>query len=230
MRHASRLAVAALAALTLAAAAHASVLCPDEQATEQIPPEDPAYCANLDAAMRHPGAVPLDQYERTLDDFISHYCHRRLADGWAMDKTVRDAGPFVATLTRPNSPRRLDRHRKGHTYARPDLVLAGNGGLAGKIPHSRLTAADPPPVPDGAIMVKEMYNSTPASACRVPDLLKLKPVEQGAAVMVRDSKAAKDGWFWGWYGWPAKSSTAWHVDFPPTHPTPCRSWALASTA
>jgi len=71
MRHASRLAVAALTTLILATAAHASVLCPDEQATEQIPPKDPAYCANLDAAMRHPGAVPLDQYERTLDDFIS---------------------------------------------------------------------------------------------------------------------------------------------------------------
>ena len=64
---------------------------------------------------------------------------------------------------------------------------------------------DPPPIPDGAIMIKEMYNSTPAAACRVPKLLKLKPVDQGAAVMIRDSKAAKDGWFWGWYGWPNQS-------------------------
>jgi hypothetical protein len=95
MPHASRI---ALAALILATAAHASDLCQDEQATEQIPSKDPAYCAKHDAAMRLPGAVPLDQYERTLDDFISHYCHRRLADHWAMDKTVRDAGPFVATL------------------------------------------------------------------------------------------------------------------------------------
>ena len=98
MRHASRLAAAALTALMLATTARASDLCPDEQPTDQIPPKDPAYCANLDAAMRHPSAVPLDQYEHTLDDFISHYCHRRLADRWAMDKTVRDAGPFVATL------------------------------------------------------------------------------------------------------------------------------------
>ena len=54
--------------------------------------------ASSDGVRRHPGAVPLDQYEHTLDDFISHYCHRRLADRWAMDKTVRDAGPFVASL------------------------------------------------------------------------------------------------------------------------------------
>ncbi len=73
--------------------------------------------------------------------------------------------------------------------------------------------ANVPPVPDGAIMIKEMYNSTPAAACRVPDLLKLKPVEQGAAVMVRDSAASQDGWFWGWYGWP---NSGWSVDYPPS--------------
>ena len=77
MRHPACLAVAALTALILATAARASDLCPDEQATEQVPPKDPADCAKLDEAMRHPGAVPLDQYERTLDDFISHYCQDR---------------------------------------------------------------------------------------------------------------------------------------------------------
>jgi hypothetical protein len=62
MRHASRLAAVILTALILATAARASDLCPEEQPTEQIPPKDPAYCANLDADMRHPGAVSLDQY------------------------------------------------------------------------------------------------------------------------------------------------------------------------
>ncbi len=222
MRHACRLAIAAAVALTLAAAAHASVLCPEEQATEQIPPEDPAYCANLDAAMRQPGAVPLDQYERTLDDFISHYCHRRLADGWAMDKTVRDAGPFVATLTYDAklATSVWTGVEKG-THA--PVLIWYSPEMADWLVKYRtpgVTAADAPPVPDGAIMVKEMYNSTPASACRVPDLLKLKPVNQGAAVMVRDSKASKDGWFWGWYGWPTKSSEGWHVDFPPDKHNP----------
>ena len=210
MRHPACLAVAALAALILAAAARASDLCPDEQATEQVPPKDPADCAKLDEAMRHPGAVPLDQYERTLDDFISHYCHRRLADHWAMDKTVRDAGPFVATLA--------NGVWTGNEQATHFPVLVWySPEMADWLEKYRApghTTPNPPPVPDGAIMVKEMYNSTPASACRVPELLKLKPAEQGAAVMVRDSKAAKDGWFWGWYGWPAKERT-WHVDYPP---------------
>ena len=37
--------------------------------------------------------------------------------------------------------------------------------------------------------------------------------------MIRDSKAAKDGWFWGWYGWPDVKS-GWHVDFPPVASNP----------
>jgi Cytochrome P460 len=82
-------------------------------------------------------------------------------------------------------------------------------------PEGAAAPAKIPPVPDGAIMIKEMYNSTPAAACRVPDLLKLKPVEQGAAVMVRDSAASQDGWFWGWYGWPNVNS-GWTVDYPPS--------------
>ena len=216
MRRATRLAIAALAALVVATAARASDLCPDEQATEQLPPKEPAYCANLDAAMRHPGDVPLDQYERTLDDFISHYCHRRLSDHWAMDKTVRDAGPFVATLA--------DGAWTGSDKATHMPVLIWySPEMADWLEKYRAPgreATNPPPVPDGAIMVKEMYNSTPASACRVSDLLKLKPVEQGAAVMVRDSKAAKDGWFWGWYGWPNVDGSGWHVDYPPAASNP----------
>jgi hypothetical protein len=215
MRYASRLAAAALTALILATAARASDLCPDEQPTEQIPPKDPAYCANLDAAMRHPGAVPLDQYEQILDDFLSHYCHRRLADHWAMDKTVRDAGPFVATLANGAwTGNDQATHMPVLIWYSPEMV-----DWLKKYRAPGHPTPNPPPIPDGAIMIKEMYNSTPAAACRVPDLLKLKPMEQGAAVMIRDSKAAKDGWFWGWYGWPDVKS-GWHVDYPPVASSP----------
>jgi hypothetical protein len=59
-------------------------------------------------------------------------------------------------------------------------------------------------------MVKEMYSPPPASACRVPDLLTLRPNSQGMAVMVRDSAAARDGWIWTVIGW-----TGWTPDWPP---------------
>jgi hypothetical protein len=95
----SRLVAAVLTLVLMATAADASQLCPDEQATEQLPPADPVLCAQLDPIMRKPSALPLDQYEAKLNNFIGNYCHRRLASGWKMDKTVRDAGPFVASLT-----------------------------------------------------------------------------------------------------------------------------------
>ena len=209
---ARRLAAAVLALVFAVTAAAASQLCPDEQATEQLPPANPAYCARLDPIMRKPSALPLDQYEAALNDFIGNYCHRRLASGWKMDKTVRDAGPFVAGLNNGTwSGTEQGTHMPVLIWYSPEMVA----WLKKYRPAEGTPPARVPPVPDGAIMIKEMYNSTPAAACRVPDLLKLKPVEQGAAVMVRDSAAAKDGWFWGWYGWPNINS-GWSVDYPPS--------------
>jgi hypothetical protein len=210
---ARRFAASVLTLVFMATTAGASQLCPDEQATEQLPPADPAYCARLDPTMRKPSALPLDQYEAKLNDFIGHYCHRRLGVGWKMDKTVRDAGPFVASLSGGTwSGTEQATHMPVLIWYSPEMVawLRKYRPAQGVAAPARI-----PPVPDGAIMIKEMYNSTPAAACQVPDLLKLKPVEQGAAVMVRDSAAAKDGWFWGWYGWPDVNS-GWAVDYPPS--------------
>jgi hypothetical protein len=217
-----RLAAAVVTLFFWAAHGAASELCPDMQPTLQVPPADPAYCAELDPDIRRPSALPLEQYEAKLNDFISHYCHRRIRiggkDGWRPDKTVRDAGPFFGTL---NNGIWTGSERGTHM---PVLIWYSPEMLAW-LRRYRPFAGSPavpnaPPVPDGAIMVKEMYNSTPAAACAGPnprapdllDLLKLKPVEQGAAVMVRDSAASKDGWFWGWYGFPG---SGWSVDYPP---------------
>jgi len=48
-------------------------------------------------------------------------------------------------------------------------------------------------IPDGTLIIKEMYPS-PAAACAEVDPAMLLPTS-GAAVMVRDSHAAHDGWF-----------------------------------
>src|SRR3546814_3767949 len=52
------------------------------------------------------------------------------------------------------------------------------------------TGPDAAPVPDGAIMVKEMYPA-PAARCVDGDPTMLKP-SSGAAVMVRDAEGAHD--------------------------------------
>ena len=203
--------------LGLLTGARASDLCPDEQAARQLPPAGNT-CAALDPIVRRPGKLPLDQYEAKLNAFFGQFCHRRLELGWAMDKTVRDTGPYIATQDTNGgfAGAYNGTHAPVLIWYSPEMM---KWLRANRPANAAAAPKTPAPVPDGAIVVKEMYNSRPASACRVPDLLKLKPVEQGAAVMIRDRAAAKDGWFWGWYGWP-DTGAGWAVDYPPREGNP----------
>ena len=94
-----RIATMVLACLmALATPALAALQCKDEQPTPQVP-TDLALCAELDPIVRHPSRLPLDAYEVQLNRFVTAMCHRNAAAGWKMDKTVRDTGPFTATLS-----------------------------------------------------------------------------------------------------------------------------------
>jgi hypothetical protein len=63
-----------------------------------IATSDPALCAGLETVLRAPSALPLDQYQAKLDLYLGNYCHRNASAGWRRDKSVRDTGPFTATL------------------------------------------------------------------------------------------------------------------------------------
>jgi cytochrome c553 len=194
------------ALLTLPAPLLAAGRCDDEQPTPQVP-TNLALCAKLDPIVRHPSALPLDKYEEALNRYVSAMCHRNLADGWAMDKTVRDTGPFVATLADGKwSGSYYGTHAPVLIWYSPEMLA----WLRANRPESRPIPSTPAPVPDGAIMVKEMYSPAPAAACRVDNLLRLRPDTQGMAVMVHDSAAARDGWFWAAVGW-----KGWQPDWPP---------------
>ncbi|KGM33115.1 hypothetical protein [Inquilinus limosus] len=172
-----------------------------------LTPTDPDLCKSLIDAVRHPSALPLDQYEAKLNQFFGNYCHRDAASGWRRDKHVRDAGPFTATLVDGAwQGKGFGTHTPVVIWYSPDmadwLVAHRSGETAGTNP--------PPAVPDGAIMVKEMF-PYPAAACAGVDPVKLYPTS-GAAVMIRDSKASHDGWFWGWYGFGPNGG--WSPDWP----------------
>jgi hypothetical protein len=204
------------AALTLGAfllsgwAALAASTCPDERATPQTP-KDPALCQKLEPIVRNPSAYPLDEYETALNEYLQALCHRDVKDGkhgWKRDKYVRDTGPWVGVYR--------DGKWTGQYYGTHAPVLIWYSPdfyewLKANRPEDRPPPANPQPVPDGAMMVKEMY-TPPAANCAAVDAKMLLPVIPGAAVMVRDSKGANDGWFWGWYAW-AKTA-GWDVDWP----------------
>ncbi len=60
--------------------------------------KDSALCQELEAKVRKPSALPLDEYEVVLNAYSANFCHRNASAGWVHDKFLRLSGPRVATL------------------------------------------------------------------------------------------------------------------------------------
>ncbi len=187
----------------------AAPACPAER-PQPLVPTDPELCKSLLPAVRTPGSpahlADLAGYQEKLGDFLRNFCHRDAASGWKRDKTVRDTGPFTATLADGKwSGAYHGTHAPVVVWYSPEMIewLHANRPGEGKAPLGGVR-----PIPDGAIMVKEMFPA-PAAACAGVDPLKLLPTS-GAAVMVRDARASQDGWYWAWFGW-----SGWTPDYPP---------------
>jgi hypothetical protein len=194
-----------------ASAALASPTCPDEQKY----PAEPVYhvCASLERDVRHPGAFPLNIYEQKLSAYLSNMCHRNEKGGWKVDKFVRDTGPWVGTFADGKwTGKYFGTHAPVVIWYSPEMYA----WLKRNRPESGPMPAKAEPVPDGAIMVKEMYTA-PAASCAAIDPIRLKAMTNGAAIMVRDAKASNDGWFWGWYGFNPKD---WSPDWPAKDTSP----------
>jgi hypothetical protein len=198
-------------------AVQASPTCPEQQTTPQVP-TNLALCKQLEPTIRHPGAMSLNDYETALNTFMSNMCHRNTAAGWVSDKRIRDTGPWVGTYANGAwSGQYYGTHSPVLIWYSPDFYAWLKANRP-ENPAPRVEQITELPVPDGAIAVKEMY-TYPGAACSGVDPLYLLPTVSGAAMMVRDSTVAHDGWFWGWYGWPG---SVWRVDWPAkdTSPTP----------
>jgi hypothetical protein len=97
-----------------------------------------------------------------LEEFLRNYCHRNEAAGWKSDKFMRDTGPFIGIF---HNGKWTGEHHGTHAPAvvwySPDMVewLKKNRAEDGT------RNSTPTPVPDGAIMVKEMF-PPPTSHCK----------------------------------------------------------------
>nr|WP_210382329.1 hypothetical protein [Jiella sonneratiae] len=201
-----RVLVAAAAVLGLATSASAT--CDALQDAPQLP-KDLSLCHKLEPVVENPAALPLNDYEAALNDYFSNFCHRDTAAGWKRDKFVRDTGPYVASLVN-GAWIGADRgtHAPVVIWYSPkffEWLKKARPADAAQRP------AEEPPVPDGAMIVKEMYPA-PAALCAGEDPLMLKPTS-GAAFMVRATAASHDGWYWGWYGWSDDPKA--NIDWPP---------------
>src|SRR5215831_3021594 len=140
----------------------------------------PNPCPNaqpVPAALRIPAKLqpgePFD-FEKQVLAYLSTLEYRKL--GWCEDKWVRDTGPLVKgadAIVHP--PVRIFYSKEVSDW----LV----GGREGEIP-------------DGAVIIKEQFAPTPAARYRdiPPDKL---GCSNDWSFMIKDAKAARDGWFWG---------------------------------
>lgn len=207
--------VAVLACFGPSGGGSALAACPAER-PERLEPKDLALCASLESDVRKPGAFPLHVYEKKLESYLRAWCHRNPASGWRRDKFVRDTGPFVASEKAGKDGRAFGTHPPVVVWYSKEMIdwlkqARPEGIEAAAVKEAARNEA---PIPDGAIMIKEMFPA-PAALCAKSDVMRLFPVS-GAAVMVRDNKAAHDGWFWGWFGWGRKPTgePEWESDWP----------------
>jgi len=206
-----RIAYGAAAAVLVSLLPVASLAAPCVSRSEApLFPTDTGRCAELAKLVRGP-KDQLDQYERNLAEYLSKLCHRDVAAGWKPDKRIRDTGPYVATF-------RDGKWRAAHYGTHPAVLVWYSRDMFDWLKRNRQKEDAPParePVPDGAMMIKEMF-VPPASACAdVTEWKHLKPTK-GIALMIRDRQASHDGWFWGWFDWAAARANLkdWKPDWP----------------
>ena len=184
--------------------AWASVACPEEQQSPQVS-TNLALCDELEPIVRKPRALALNDYQAKLGQYLQNFCHRDTRKGWRVDKRVRDTGPYVATYQNGKwTANYFGTHAPVLVWYSPEMF---NWLKANRPEHG--APPEPPLLPDGAMIIKEMY-TPPAAACASIPWERLRPTTQGAAVMIRDSQASQDGWFWGWVGW----TSDWQPDWP----------------
>ena len=67
------------------------------------------------------------------------------------------------------------------------------------------------PIEDGSMILKMMYGNTTEQHLEDPSIPKVDP--NIIALMVRDSRGGKDGWYWG--SWDPQATEASQIDWPP---------------
>ena len=122
-----------------------------------------------------PTSVPPGEfvdYEKKVLKFLQNGEYTK----WCVDKSMRDTGPYLHAVYKGTHP-------AVRIYYSPKVMEWLAKGRPENIP-----------IPDGAMIVKEQY--TPAASQHTGDD---KPWDW--TIMIKDSKGAKDGWFWGEFFW-----------------------------
>ena len=146
-------------------------------ATPGVPPLPPPPPAPVDPPLPLPSTMTLDAYEPILFDFLESKRYQEL--GWAHDKRVRDTGPYIDKVS-------YGTHPAVRIYYSPEIYAWLKNDRQGD-------------VPDGAMIIKEMF-PTPAARYTGMSDAEINDRLSMWTFMVRDRNGSKDGWFWGYHG------------------------------
>lgn len=123
-----------------------------------------------------PSQVPEPIYQARLYAFLEGLVYREA--GWVKDKFIRDTGPYKNGIY-------YGTHPAVRIYYSPEMMTWLRGGRQGEIP-------------DGAVIIKEMY--PPPAARYAEGDPKADLIPKQWTVMVRDKSGAVDGWYWAYHG------------------------------
>ncbi|MBV7340175.1 hypothetical protein KFU94_70615 [Chloroflexi bacterium TSY] len=163
----------------------------DSQPMDLPKAEQPSTCASTLPLPSSMPSMPLADYEKLLFEWLFDRQYAELAennDAWAVDKRVRDTGPFVNGTY-------YGVHPAVRIYYSPEVKTWLENGREG-------------PVADCGIIIKEMFKPPAAIYAELErvdpegyDAL-LETLVTGWTVMIKDRKGSKDGWFWAGPGAP----------------------------
>jgi hypothetical protein len=116
---------------------------------------------------------PFD-FEKQVLAYLSTLGYRKL--GWCEDKWVRDTGPHI---------------NGADAIVHPPVRIFYSPEVSNWLLNGRQGA-----IPDGAVIIKEQFAPTPAARYRDIPADKLG-CSNDWSFMIKNSKASRDGWFWG---------------------------------
>lgn len=206
--------------VAMAAVMTAAPSLPVSQAAEAVP----EICS---APLPLPSEFPFakSEYEKILGRFLKEGCYLHL--DWHHDKQIRPTGPTVAALGGdPHNPSwnttTWGTHSTVVVYYSPDVYryLCESDAAHEKkfveecrktCPDCRLDGGKPVrPIADGSMILKLMYGNTTAEDLENPSIPESTNM---IALMVRDGRISKDGWFWG--SWDPQATEESQLDWPP---------------
>jgi hypothetical protein len=184
---------------------------------------------NCSAALPLPSELLFEksEYERILGRFLRAGCYQSLH--WHHDAQIRPTGPTVAALggDDPHVPKWITTTLGTHTtvvvWYSPDVYrwmcerdAAHERRFVNECrkscPTCKLALGQAVrPIADGSMILKMMYGNTTEQHLEDPSIPKVEP--NIIALMVRDSRGGKDGWYWG--SWDPQATEASQLDWPP---------------